>query len=374
MDWLTAGEADEKISEGTGLLLAPINLTQPDTADTQEQEPDSSAAVQEDFTSPQDTSENDFFVDDLSGLSSEILELHEAVKNLQTSLEVETPPQNNQINDNEVAINLDDDTDIQKAWQETAAGLNLSLDEPPPELWTRIGEADEDDDSEVEYEQGMSLQGAAYVQKREHGKNFTERLHYTLKGRKQKAEELRKEEEQKKNHHPYVSHAVIMCATMLMVMGVACLALWFVRSWLPEKLKLRNEEQHVVVEEPAPEVVITLSEDLTSPDVIEPEEVTEPSPDIEPEPEVEIKIPVTFEDFLEEGNNAYNLGMYNMAVINFFKAIDQNSSDVRAYIGLAGAYRAKGMLFDSKRILDEVTRKFKRNPTVETMLQILEED
>ena len=47
-------------------------------------------------------------------------------------------------------------------------------------------------------------------------------------------------------------------------------------------------------------------------------------------------------------------------------------SDIRAYIGLAAAYQAKGMSADAKIILDEAKRKFKRNPTVETQSKILE--
>ncbi|MBQ9419091.1 MAG: hypothetical protein IJU31_01805 [Synergistaceae bacterium] len=238
IDWLAADEKGREISDDVGLLVVPVENEQP---------PESVPDVQE--PTPQEANENNFFVENLSDLSSEILELNETVKQLQTSLA--DPPAVNQINDTEIKIDLDDDTDIHKAWQETAADLNLSLDEPPPELWTRINEYDEDyDDDEIEYEQGMSLQGAAYVQKREHGKNFTERLHYTLKGRKQKAEALRKEEEErKKTRHPYFSRAVIFCTTMLMVIGVAFAALWFVSEWLPEKLRVKHEEPTPVVSE-----------------------------------------------------------------------------------------------------------------------------
>ena len=90
--------------------------------------------------------------------------------------------------------------------------------------------------------------------------------------------------------------------------------------------------------------------------------------------EDEIKIPVTFEDFLNEGNSAYNLGMYNVAVLHFHRAIELNTSDIRPYIGLAAAYRQKAMYFDSRRILCEAKKKFKRNPTVEVGLKFLEED
>ena len=93
-------------------------------------------------------------------------------------------------------------------WHETATKLNLSIDEPPIELWTQISESIEDDEDD-NYEQSMSLQGNAYIQlPTEHGKNFTQRLHKTLKERQQKAEILREEEEkERQRQHPYTFKA-----------------------------------------------------------------------------------------------------------------------------------------------------------------------
>ena len=83
---------------------------------------------------------------------------------------------------------------------------------------------------------------------------------------------------------------------------------------------------------------------------------------------------LTFEDYLREGNEAFNLGIYNSALKNFFRALELDDNDSRPYIGLAGAYRAKGLYFDAKRILDEAMIIFRKNPTIETALKILEGD
>ena len=381
INWLAADSNDDEkkfSSDETGLLLVPVN---PEPA--HEPTPDIEEPAK--FENENENSESPEKIENpVEELSAEILELHKTVKELQNSLD-EQPLQGGQINENEIEINIEEDTDIQKAWQEKAADLNLSLDEPPPELWTRIGEYDSDDDDEIEYEQGMSLQGAAYVRKREQRTNFTERLHHTLRGRQKRAEIEREQEKEKRNNHPYRTRIIILCSTMLMVLGFACAALWVVQNWLPEKLKIRhealksNEELGIRNEElKVSEDLIISSDDLTvnnisdSEDVNISKDIEEIKTEIKTEPEEEIKIPVTFDDFLEEGNNSYNSGLYNMAVINFFKATELNGSDIRAYIGLAAAYRAKGMYFDSKRILDEAKRRFKRNATVEVMLKTLE--
>ena len=86
------------------------------------------------------------------------------------------------------------------------------------------------------------------------------------------------------------------------------------------------------------------------------------------------KKPLTFEDYLREGNEAFNLGIYNSALKSFFRALELDDNDTRPYIGLAGAYRAKGLFFDSKRILDDAMIIFRKDPTIETALKILEGD
>ena len=451
MDWL---KADRK--EDLGLLVAPINSNRQEEFETEKNlEPVQDLDLTIEDIEKENTQEENITPDsinideDAADLSSEILELRDTVMQLQNSLtETEQAAANiqNQINENEIEINLDDEANIKRIWQEKAADFDLSLDEPPPELWGRISESDdEDDDEEIEYEQGVSLQGAAYVQKkREHGKNFTERLHNTLKWRKQKAEQLREEEEEKKDPHPYRSRSLIICSTMLMILGVIFLALFFIQNLTPEKLNARamakyesgdyegamnlyqraykrypnvltfltglansaEKAGHIQTACAAWEAYINslpkddiknkrlarrelkrinketeLKEEKKEEEIKteEKEQVQEPqSNPANPEEEnKEIKepepvIPVNFDDFLREGNNAYNLGMYNTAIIYFFRAAELNGSDVRSYIGLANSYKAKGMYFDAKRVFDEAKRKFKRNPTVENGLNELQ--
>mgnify|MGYP002625880413 CR=1 FL=1 len=475
MEWLKAESTDEKKIPGTGLLLAPVYPDNP--APTIEPTPDIVPEVTpEIISSERDDPMPEFFPEDLTDepeiieqeqeeehnadsvedISSEILELHETVKELQKSLDTDTNITNIE-EDNEqsrdININVDTDEgndgteedytdDIQKSWEETA-GFALNLNEPPPEIWTRIniGESsledsnpDEefnDDEDELDYEQGMSLQGAAYVPKSKHGKNFTERLHQTLRGRKQKAEQLREQQEENKPHHPYISKSLIICATMLIVMGFVGFALWFIQQWTPTGLYQRAEAKfqsgdyeaamnlfqrgykrypnvlsfltglakssesagHVQTAIVAWEAYInslpkddkenknfaqselkrlkgdkeseqTPSQEKSQSEIKKPEVKTESK-------DSQVKIPVSFDDFLHEGNNAYNLKLFSPAIIYFARAMELNGSDVRAYIGLAKAYEAKGMYFDSKRILDEALRKFKRNPTIETALRQL---
>ncbi len=451
MDWLKAESTDKKIL-GTGLLLAPVNPDKPEPANEPNFIPDDS------------DQENQIEVENLS---SEILDLQQDVTQLQESLETPEPSQEIQEPQSELEnVNLEDvatieeqeepqeeqieevevendDLDFQEAWQGADTGFHLNLDEPPPELWTRIGISasdlenlnEQEDEEELDYEQGMSLQGAAYVpktDKSEHGKNFTERLHETLRGRKQKAEQLREQQEELKDHHPYRSKSVIICSTLLIVMGFVFFALWFAQQWTPTKIYQRAEAKsqngdyegamklfqrgykrypnvltfltglaksaesadHVQTAVIAWEAYINSlpANEKDNKRIAQRElnrlkgEGTTPEPEPE-QPEEKIKskdesatsvqivqklnLPINFEDFLREGNDAYNLKMFNPAVIYFARAMELNGSDVRAYIGLAAAYRAKGMYFDAKRILDEALRKFKRNPTIEIMLQEL---
>ncbi|MBQ4401138.1 MAG: hypothetical protein II832_03120, partial [Synergistaceae bacterium] len=118
---------------------------------------------------------------------------------------------------------------------------------------------------------------------------------------------------------------------------------------------------------------------MTSPDTppkIEPEVIVEPKPEPPKPAPVSLILnekPLTFQDYLDEANHAYNIGMYNRAVINFFRAHEINPSDFRPYIGLAASYRMKGMYFDSKRILDEARRKFGRSPALDMETYFLRE-
>ena len=291
-------------------------------------------------------------------------------------------------------------------WQERATGFTLSLDEPPPELWTHIN----DDDPDPEYEPTDSLQGAAYVQI--HGRNFTERLHHTLKHRKERAEERAQAEGDNLPSKSLMQMAVILCATLVMILGVACLALWFVGRETPEGMKRRGEslleagnfEEAEEIYRRAHrrypernEFLAGLSEASekaghhqtakAARDEYENKISVPESKDKSPKPEnpPEIKTPQTsrniipqekpktFTDYLNEGNYAYNIGMYNRAVINFFRAMSMNSKDIRPYLGLSASYRMKGMYFDSNRILEEARRIFGRSPAVDMGLYFLRE-
>ena len=459
MEWLKADSTGEKIS-GTGLLLAPVN---PDTP-SQDKDTENFNFAEAELKTPEEknkaeNSENE-------NLSSDIFEPDEQIQddfseededdkneddfqNFQVTEESEIEPEPEiEEESEEYDDEAESDSEIQNSWNETA-GFALNLNEPPPELWTRISEneyedyEEENEDEELDYEQGMSLQGAAYVpkskNKSEDGKNFTEKLHKTLRGRKQKAEQLR-EQEEKKPHHPYRSRAVIISSTLLMLLGFAFLALWFIQQWTPSKIneranaKLQNGDYegamtlfqrgykrypyvltfltglaksselagHIQTANTAWEAYINLlpdddienktlaqlelsringnetSENKKEEDTKEKETPPEAQQTLtekkEKEKESGAHISFTFDDFLREGNEAYNLKLYNSAVIYFHRAIELNGSDVRAYIGLAASYRAKRMYFDAKRILDEARRKFKWNPTIETELKILERE
>ena len=294
-------------------------------------------------------------------------------------------------------------------WQERATGFTLSLDEPPPELWTHIN----DDDPDPEYEPTDSLQGAAYVQI--HGRNFTERLHHTLKHRKERAEERAQSEHEPDPLSPLRQIAVILAGTLVMAVGFACLALWFVGRETPDGMKSRAQsltEQGKYDEASAiyqrayrrypndPEILAGLSssaEKAGHPQTAKAahdeysktfsetaSKDSETSPENEagkkPEPKKEIIIPIrnkkpsAFHDYLTAGNHAYNIGMYSKAALNFFRAVEINSRDIRAYIGLANAYRMKGMYFDSRRILDEARRLFGGSPAIDMSLHFLRED
>ena len=334
----------------------------------------------------------------------------------------------------------DDPANQTHTWQEQATGFTLSLDEPPPELWTHIN----DDDEDLDYEPTDSLQGAAYVQI--HGRNFTERLQHTLKHRQERAHERAEAERELNPNRSYIQKTIIICATMLMVLGFAWLSLWFIRRETPEGMNIRAQsladnaeyeqaasmyqkayrryphmpmflaglaenaeksghvqtaktawEEYIRVIPPensrdithAKEQLKLLGGDITEykherlqpttpenlPPVKKPETITpsKPAPQKSPERFTLKEIPLSFEFYISEGNYAYNIGMFNRATLNFFKAMEIDSNDIRPYIGLANCYYAKGMYFDSKRILDEARKKFNRDPTIEMGYKILKE-
>ena len=264
-------------------------------------------------------------------------------------------------------------------WHEAATKFDLSLDEPPIEIWTQIRESIEDDDED--YEQSMSLQGDAYIQlPTEHGKNFTQRLHKTLKDRQKKAEDLRKEEElEKRNQHPYTLKSIILCSVLVIEVAISCFILFVLNRHAIAKKQNEIKEHHEI------EIILPKLEEKESKDV-EVEEIKEikiegdskdlkiieSNDEYESEPGFDIsKLPTNFEDLVNEGNSAYNFELYDMSILIFHKAIELKNNDIRPYIGLIRSYRAKKMYFDAKRILDVARIKFGRNPTLETELKIL---
>ena len=321
------------------------------------------------------------------------------------SLYVPNETSENQVTDSAEYVPQDSCTDDEPIpqdheWQERATGFTLSLDEPPPELWTHIN----DDDPDPEYEPTDSLQGAAYVQI--HGRNFTERLHHTLKHRKERAEERAQAENDNTPSKTLMHMTVILCATLVMVLGFAFLALWFIGRETPEGMKRRAEslaeagnfEEAAEIYRRAhrrypdnPEFLAGLSESSekaghpqtakAARDEYENKISVPESKDNPPKPEtpqtsrniIPQEKPKTFTDYLNEGNYAYNIGMYNRAVINFFRAMSMNSRDIRPYLGLSASYRMKGMYFDSNRILEEARRLFGRSPAVDMGLYFLRE-
>ena len=256
----------------------------------------------------------------------------------------------------DITPELPPDYDSETASRST--GFMIDFGEPPPEIWTRINNPTEDDDDEEEqeYEQGMSLQGDAYVLKQStHGLNFTQRLQRTLQGRKQRAAQ-RREEEAQHNPHPYKSKALIMCGTMLIALILSWVCLLFLQKGVAGYI----ERAHTQTQAPEPE-------QKPEPEK-KPEPVIIPAP-AKPKPQekpAEDTAPLlTFDEALTEGNHSYNIGMYSRAVIHFHRALALRDDDIRPYIGLSASYRAKGMFFDAKRLLDEARIKFGRNPAIE---------
>ena len=427
--WLNSTHSNSPQSQGTGLLLAPLSDTQPPETE----------ALQE-IPTPHDEPEP-LAVEELQELQDEVRELQAEIEDETqepeepSSLpeyepadylpeipghaavddETQEPEEPSSLPEYEPTDDLPDEIPDDHEWQEQATGFTLSLDEPPPELWTNLNN---DDDEELDYEPTDSLQGAAYVQI--HGRNFTERLHHTLKHRKERAQE-RAESERENPSRGYIQKAVILCATMLMALGLSWPALWLLNRETPEGMKARAEalveagkfeeaagiyrkahrrypgdimflkglaetsekagltqtartaqeeylkaiasddepplQKHDDEEEPMPEPVTIL---------LPPRKPEQPNPK-------EIPKPLTFEEYINEGNRNYNIGMYSRAVVNFFRAMELNSRDIRPYIGLSGAYRERGMFFDSKRILDEARKRFQRNPTIEMGYKFLRE-
>ena len=256
-------------------------------------------------------------------------------------------------------IDFDNDT-----WPETAAKYNLSLDEPPIELWTQIN-SDSNYDEEVNYQETESLQGEAYIPRHEQGKNFTQRLQETLRGRRQRAEILREEEAAEKKNNSRFFNAIIMCSAMLIEVALACITLFFLSRY--SAIKKVEEVKDLPIENKQ-------DEQKNQIEIILPNLENKVGDVTSKEPEIIIKLPETYESLLREGTRAYNHKDYDKAIINFHKAKEMRDYDIRSYIGLADAYKAKKMYFDSKRIIDEARKKIGTNPTLEVQLKFLERE
>ncbi|MBQ7155775.1 MAG: tetratricopeptide repeat protein [Synergistaceae bacterium] len=319
---------------------------------------------------------------------------------------------------------------LNEAWH-NAAGLTINLNEPPQEMWTDI----DSDDEPKDYVETSSLQGDAYIPIPKHGANFTQRLQATLRGRKERAERAREQEAEKAPAHPYFKKAVLLCASLVIAIGVVCFWLWYLRRGTPENLNLRaqnlyeqgkfdeaaelyqraheryphiltfltglarssekaghiqtaiaawneytaslpkNDTEHIDSAREELERLIPGGDTHKETEPEPPAQTQEPEPPQQEVPAEKPKLPevrpITFDEALQEANHAFNIGMYSRAIRNFHKAHAIRENDIRPYVGLAGAYRAKGMFFDAKRILDEARRKFGRNPTLEVERQYL---
>ena len=308
--------------------------------------------------------------------------------------------------------------DLNDAWH-----MSSRLNEPPPEMWTNIDEPDEDEDP-PDYEPSMSLQGDAYIPVVRHGTNFTQRLQKILQGRRSKAEQRREREEQNKDHHPYFHKALIFCSLLVLTLGFAYAGLWLYHRYTPDYINnkaaslyqqgkfsealavyksgrerypniltfltgiARSAEKAGLTQTARTawnEYINALPRDDTehreaaefelqrlapAPEPPKPQEVpAKPTTPQRPRlPEVR---PVMFDEVLEEANHYHNIGMFSRAIVYFHRAMALRDNDIRPYIGLAAGYRAKGLYFEARRILNEARAKFGRNPTIDTELLFL---
>lgn len=368
-DWLNS----QTISRDKGLLIAPIAEILP----SQNENDDSESNRQHKTETPETESAANFYdTDNAINLpesnqqekteypetqsATNFYDIDNAIGESESSQQNET-----EYPETESAINFqpDDDTEQEQTheWQERATGFTLSLDEPPPELWTRIN----DDDPDPEYEPTDSLQGAAYVQI--HGRNFTERLHHTLRTRKERMQSGSDDDDSDAVIKRMAGLSVILCSVLIMALGLSCIGLYFVwrmTFYRPEgkRAVIRNADTHIESVQPEKEkpVITTQSKDIPRAQNITRRIIPREKPK-------------TFTDYLNEGNYAYNIGMYNRAVINFWRAKNINGRDVRPYLGLSACYRKKGMYVDAHYVIEEARRLFGRSPAVDMAVYFLRE-
>ena len=259
----------------------------------------------------------------------------------------------------------------------------ISYEEPPPETW-----GDSDSDSEIEselyehYEQGIDFQ--EYNDRTPHGTNFTRRLQRILHERKERAAEEKLREDSRRSSHPYIAKGILLCLSLIAAFLFAVGVLVYLQKRVPNFINTNVNPDSI---ESIQEEKLEDSESESKAQEINNVQITQTETNNQTQTQIKAgdtnsainhesraATPLTFEDYLHEGNEAFNLGIYNAALKNFFRALELDDNDTRPYIGLAGAFRAKGLYFDAKRILDEAMMIFRKNPTIETALKILEGD
>lgn len=454
LDWLNAANNNNKnYSEPkeniSGLLLAPINnihedlnliheinepvyepkheIESPIINDESESEPfelSQPEAEQEAETQSITDGHEDNHEDSAQSESPEIntlIGIPDDVKNNSEITEAEAITRELESLKNEVDSIAETGThelDLNKAWHEASAGVELSMNEPPPQIWSSQNESDDEyNDNDDEYEHIILQQNSSVTLR---GTNFTQRLQNILQGRRKKAAELRrKSSENNKHSHPYIRNAFMFCAVMLLALGLAWAALEYLKTRTPESFNAKasalyeqgkyDEAMNLYQEayNRYPKVLTFLTGIARSAEKaghtqtanIAWEEYRKALPDDiskdrEPEKKSQtLKINIntggdkreaknesreqkknnvlTFSEYLNEANRLFNIGMYNRALIYFFHALERRNDDIRPYIGIAESYRAKGMYFDAKRILDEAGSRFGINPTIEAAKEFL---
>lgn len=425
IEWLNSRNTEQK--NDTGLLLAPINdNTSPQELQSFHENFDSIVVNNDagpstvwndnhnydDFTReiPQAPEYNHNLSPSTSGISGDDENFeHDSISQDTNGLvseslyEVNDPDDNS---DNSEIVYDTSDIDLNSAWHGAGKSTDyVYADEPPSEVWTNISD-------EQEYPHDEDI-----VEQRSN--NFTQRLQKILQGRKDKAAEVRKNIPAKKSHSGYRSRALLLCSVLLSALVLAWFALWYVQRGTPDSLNTRAEklyEQgnfneamnlyqrayriypdvltfltglarsaeksgHVQTANTAWNEYINLlpGEDtrhrnsaqleLDRLNINNDERGDDENHSEPPQENITHK---SFDELLREGSIALNQSIYNDAVINFFNALELRSDDIRPYIGLAASYRAKGLYFDAKRILDEARKIFRNNPTIETELKFLE--
>ena len=491
LDWLNAANTNDKDytepkENISGLLLAPINIKQQDNHEDlnliheinepvyepeheiestiindeseKESEKESELELSQTESNTQNiTKDNEDDSQDIAVRPSDITEEHEDnhednhedsaqnespeintligipddVKNNSVITEAEAITRELESLKNEVASIAETSThelDLNRAWHEASAGFELSMNEPPPQIWSSQSESESDDedndndDNNEDYEHIILQQNSSLTLR---GTNFTQRLQNILQGRKKKAAELRRKNSEKNKHsHPYIRNTFMFCAVMLLALGLAWAALAYLKTRTPESF---NAKASALYEQGKYDEAMNLYQEAYNryPKVLTfltgiarsaekaghtqtaniaweeyrkalPDDKKENSKDREPEKKSQtLKINIntgggqkekeskresrehekvnahTFNEYLNEANRLFNIGMYNRALINFFHALERRSDDIRPYIGIAESYRAKGMYFDAKRILDEARARFGINPTIEAAKEFL---